>query len=243
MPGLIVIGAGLQAAAILGRFRSDGWRVAAIVSSRDAAGTDLADTVSARDPGRVTGDAGEPESLRKALSQARDELAGVSIIVNAPSVPRRWPGEPFGGGPIADASLEQYQRWGTALAATTFVFLSEGACLLREAGDGGSLIQVTGSAGRRARPGEGLWTAGHIAARALVQAAAQELRSEGIRACHLLIDAAVGPTRELAALAGEGETVVQQEEVAGAVAFLAAQSRSGMTYELELTTAGQPWIP
>ena len=70
------------------------------------------------------------------------------------------------------------------------MFLSAGAVALR-AGDGGALIQVTGGSARRAMPGKGLWAAGAFAARALVQAAAQELRQEGIHVALLSVDATI----------------------------------------------------
>ena len=52
-------------------------------------------------------------------------------------------------------------------------------------------MQITGGSSRRAMPGSGLWAAGAFATRALVQAAAQELREEGIHAALLAVDATI----------------------------------------------------
>src|SRR5206468_2109793 len=61
---------------------------------------------------------------------------------------------------------------------------------LRASG-GGTLVQITGGSSRRAFPGRGLWAAGAFATRALVQAAAQELRAHGIHVALLAVDATI----------------------------------------------------
>src|SRR3712207_7337235 len=49
---------------------------------------------------------------------------------------------PFGGGDLADATIEDFRGWTVAVAEQAFVFLSEGARALQ--GRGGTLVQVTG---------------------------------------------------------------------------------------------------
>jgi NAD(P)-dependent dehydrogenase (short-subunit alcohol dehydrogenase family) len=241
MPGLVVLGGCDFGTSILRHFVADGWQAAMI--------TDWADGLeAARAAGFIAldGDPGEPESLRLALGQAGAALDGIAVIVNAPGAALPEAGEPFGGGAVADASLEQYRRWGPALSEGAFVFLSEGARVLREAGDGGTLVQIVGDAARRVTPGQGPWASGHLAVRALVQAAAPELRAEGIRACLLQVDAPVespGPPARLADAGLPSDATVRPEDVAAAVGFLARQGRRGITYELQLTAAGQDWSP
>jgi NAD(P)-dependent dehydrogenase (short-subunit alcohol dehydrogenase family) len=78
----------------------------------------------------------------------------------------------------------------------------------------------------------------------MVQAAAQELREEGIHVALLIVDATIESpktesfTRDLPrnALAG-------MEHVAAAVAYLADQDERAMTHELQLTPAGDRWVP
>jgi 3-oxoacyl-[acyl-carrier protein] reductase len=85
-----------------------------------------------------------------------DELGPPGLIVNAVSASRPpTDGGPFGGGPTADATVEGFRGWATAVAEQAFVFLSAGIRVLREAG-GGTLLQVTGGSSRRAMPGRGL---------------------------------------------------------------------------------------
>jgi hypothetical protein len=93
-------------------------------------------------------------------------------------------------------------------------------------------------------PEKGLWAAGAFAVRALVQAAAQELRGEGIHAALLIVDATIESpktdawTRDLPrnALADMGE-------IARAVEYLAGQDARALTHELQVTPAGDRWVP
>jgi NAD(P)-dependent dehydrogenase (short-subunit alcohol dehydrogenase family) len=241
MTGLVVLGSGDIAATILRRFLADGWRAAGVARGpANLAGTRAAGALA------LDADAREPESLRRALGQAAAALGGIVLIVNAADAARPQAGEPFGGGAVADASLEGYRRWGPAVSEAAFVFLSEGARLLREAGDGGTLVQIAGEAGRRVVPGQGPRASGQAAVRALVQAAAQELRGEGIRACLLQVDAPVessGTPARPADAAAPSDATVRPEDVAAAVGFLARQDMRGITYELQLTAAGRDWSP
>ncbi len=241
MAGLVVLGSRNLGATILRHFVARGWRAAGIARSAESL-----DAARAAGAVAVGGDAREPGSLRRALGRAAGALDGIDLIVNAVGVASPEAGEPFGGGPVADAALDQYRRWGAAVSETAFVFLSEGARLLRESGDGGTLVQIAGEAARRVPPGQGLWASGHMAARALVLAAAQELRGEGIRACLLLVDAPVESPRTLTQPGQAGmpsDVTVCQEDVARAIEFLAGQGRRGISYELQLTAAGRAWVP
>jgi len=130
------------------------------------------------------------------------------------------------------------------VARQAFAFLSTGARALAQNPTGGALIQVTGGSSRRAMPGRGAWAAGAFATRALTQAAAQELRTEGIHVALLVVDATIAspktaeftkdrPPHELA----------DQAEVAKAAAFLVEQGPRGMTHELVVTPAGDRWVP
>ncbi len=129
------------------------------------------------------------------------------------------------------------------MAEQAFVFLSAGAAALRSSG-GGTLVQVTGGSSRRAMPGRGLWAAGAFATRALVQAAAQELRGEGIHAALLAVDATIeSPKTEAFTRDQPREALADMDEVAAAVAFLVQQGARGMTHELVVTPAGDRWVP
>src|SRR5581483_10566339 len=137
----------------------------------------------------LSADAADARSLREAAASAKDQLGSLDAVVNAVSAARPT-GGPFGGGELAAADIDAFRAWTVAVAEQAFVFLSVGAAALRDAG-GGALIQVTGGSSRRAMPGKGLWAAGAFATRALVQAAAQELRQNGIHAALLVVDATI----------------------------------------------------
>jgi hypothetical protein len=150
-----------------------------------------------------------------------------------------------GGGELAAADLDAFRGWTVAVAEQAFVFLSVGSAALRDSGrGGGALVQITGGSSRRAIPGRGLWAAGAFATRALVQAAAQELRGEGIHAALLAVDATIespktaGFTRD-----APRDSLADMDEVAAAVAFLVQQGARALTHELVVTPSGERWVP
>jgi NAD(P)-dependent dehydrogenase (short-subunit alcohol dehydrogenase family) len=236
MPAAVVVGARNLGGAILDRLLADGWPAAGVALSDDTLAA-----VEARGALPLRADATSPAELADAFQRAGTELGGLDLLVDAVSIAQLVPGEPWGGGPLADATLDRFERWTTRVAQVGFVFLSEGARALRAHG-GGTLVQVTNAASRRPAPGAGLWSAGQHAIRALTLAAAQELREEGIHVCLLVVAAPIDSPKVAARLAAEGipkEATADQTEIAAAVAYVAAQGARGVSYELELTATGQ----
>ena len=138
------------------------------------------------------------------------------------------PGDVWGGGPIADALPEGFDRWLSDVARQAFLFLSIGARALRAHG-GGTLVQVTNATSLHPTPGSGLWSGAHHAMRAMTLAAAQELRAEGIHACVLAVDAPIDSPKSAPRLAADGippEGAVDMAEIASAALFLAGQGRA-----------------
>jgi NAD(P)-dependent dehydrogenase (short-subunit alcohol dehydrogenase family) len=235
---IVVLGARNLGGAIIDHFTERGWGAAGVARSPETL-----DAVRARGALALAGDASDRESLTQALATAREELGSLDAVVNAVSAARPPKAGPFGGGSLADADLEAFRGWTVAVAEQAFVFLSVGAAALR-AGGGGALVQVTGGSSRRAMPGRGLWAAGAFATRALVQAAAQELRTEGIHAALLAVDATIESPKTAALIAGQPpDASAAMPDVAAAVAFLVDQGPRGMTHELVITPAGDRWVP
>jgi 3-oxoacyl-[acyl-carrier protein] reductase len=236
---MLVLGARNLGGAILDHFLAAGWSAGGVARSADTL-----QAVRERGATALEADAADPDSLRGALARGRAELGDLSVIVNAVSASRPPGRGPFGGGPLADATLEAYRGWGAAVSEQAFVFLSEGARLLRAQSGGGALVQVTGGSARRAMPGRGAWASGTHAVRALVHAAAQELREEGIHVALLIVDATIESprtadwTRDL-----PPNALADQAELARAVAYLAGQGARGYTHELTITPAGDRWLP
>jgi hypothetical protein len=93
-------------------------------------------------------------------------------------------------------------------------------------------------------PGKGLWAAGAFATRALVQAAAQELRQEGIHAALLAVDATIeSPKTAQFTRDAASDALGDMGEIAGAVSFLVQQGARALTHELVVTPAGERWVP
>jgi NADP-dependent 3-hydroxy acid dehydrogenase YdfG len=215
-----------------------GWNAAGVARSSDTLAR-----VQARGALALEADASDAESLGSALERARASLGSVDAVVNAVSAARPPRAGPFGGGELAAADLDGFRGWTAAVAEQAFVFLTVGVRALRESG-GGALIQITGGSSRRAMPGRGLWAAGAFATRALVQAAAQELREEGIHVALLAVDATIESPKTEAFTRGQPrEALADMASVARAVAFLVEQGARGMTHELTVTPAGDRWVP
>jgi NAD(P)-dependent dehydrogenase (short-subunit alcohol dehydrogenase family) len=235
MPAAVVLGARNLGRAILEHLTENGWQAAAVARSEESLEGIAGLTLQA--------DAADPESLRAALERARAEFGGLDLVVNAITASRPPGAGPFGGGPLAEATLEGYRGWGGAVGEQTFVFLSEGARALRAAG-GGTLVQVTGGSARRAMGGRGLWASGAAASRALTHAAAQELREEDIHVALLIVDATIESPKTAAYTQGQPrEALADQRDIARAVEYLASQTARGLTHELVLTPAGDRWLP
>ncbi len=235
---VVVLGARNLGGAIIEHFLKQGWRAAGVARSEDT----LAQ-VSERGALAVGADASDPDSLRNALGDVRAEYGGLDAVVNAVTAFRAPSGGPFGGGEVAEADLDAFRGWTVAVAEQAFVFLSTGAAALRETG-GGALIQITGGSSQRAYPGRGLWAAGAFATRALVQATAQELRGEGIHVALLAVDATIeSPKTEAFTRDSPKEALADMGEVARAVGYLVEQGARAFTHELQVTPAGERWLP
>jgi NADP-dependent 3-hydroxy acid dehydrogenase YdfG len=235
----VVLGARNLGGAILDHLRANGWSGAAIALSEETAAA-----VRERGALGIAADASDPGSLEQALGQVRGELGDPSLIVNAVAASRPPAGTPFGGGAIADATLEGVRGWAVAVVEQAFVFLSAGIRALRETGAGGTLIQVTGGSSRRAMPGRGIWSAGAQATRALTHAAAQELRVEGIHVALLIVDATIESPKTAEFTRGTPrDALADMRLIAEAVDYLASQEPRAYTHELVLTPAGDTWTP
>jgi 3-oxoacyl-[acyl-carrier protein] reductase len=236
----VVLGAKNLGGVIAGHLIEHGWRVASVARTEETV-----QAAGERGALGIASDASDGGQLAAALARARDELGPPQLIVNAVSASRPPDdGAGFGGGPIAGASLEGFRGWTVAVAEQAFVFLSTGIAALQEAGTPGTLIQVTGGSSRRAMPGRGLWSAGGQATRAMVHAAAQEQREQGIHVALLIVDATIeSPKTASYTRDAPANSLADQRLVAEAVQFLAEQEPRAYTHELMLTPAGDRWVP
>jgi 3-oxoacyl-[acyl-carrier protein] reductase len=237
---VVVLGARNLGGAIIDHFLEVGWNAAGVARSDDTLAR-----VDQRGALALSADAADPESLGDALARARDKFGSVDAVINAVTASRATGGGPFGGGELASADLEAFRAWTVAVAEQAFVFLSTGiAALEQNGGHGGALVQITGGSSRRAMPGRGLWAAGAFATRALVQAAAQEMRAAGIHVALLAVDATIESPKTEAFTQGTPQgALAEMSEIAKAVAYLVEQGVRAYTHELVVTPAGERWVP
>ena len=149
---------------------------------------------------------------------------------------------PFGGGPIAQAQPEAFDAWAVAPARSAFSFLSATGQFLLAQGTPATVVQVTGGSSRRAASGRGLWAAGAFSVRAITQAAALELRENGIHVALLIVDAGIQPL--VGGQPGQAvDALADPHELAAAVLFLAEQGARAATHELQVTPLAERWVP
>ena len=238
MPALLVFGARNLGRAIAKHLASDGWDVAAVAQSADSL-----ERLASEVPGALTiaADARAPDDVERAFAEARERLGRIDLVVVAISPSTR--GRAFGGGGIANADREAFAPYLDDLLPALATILRVGGRILADQG-GGTYVQITGGSARRGMAGRGPWAAAAFATRGLVQAAASELREQGVHVALLIVDASIESEKTAERLAGRAaEESTSEEDVARAVAYLAAQSPRGWTHELQLTPSGDRWVP
>jgi NAD(P)-dependent dehydrogenase (short-subunit alcohol dehydrogenase family) len=237
IPGALVLGARNLGGAIAQHLLDEGWAVTSVARSDDSLD-------AARDLGAhaIKADATDPGEVQRALREAATR-GSVDLVVNAVAAYGGGAG-PFGGGPLADADVAAFESWTAITARQAFVVLSTAGRFLRGQGRGGTIIQITGGSARRAYAGRGLWAAGSFAVRALTQAAALELREAEIHVALLMVDATIeSPKTAQYTKDVPRNALADMDEIARTVRMLAEQSPRAYTHELQLTPAGERWLP
>jgi NAD(P)-dependent dehydrogenase (short-subunit alcohol dehydrogenase family) len=230
VPTLLVFGARNLGRTIAREFAADGWRVAAAARSEETVASFredfphsaafVADATSADEVERVFAEVGHPDP-----------------VVDAITTPPQF------GGALHESSPDALEPYVNGLLAGVFNVLRIGGRVLAEQGSG-TLVQITGGSARRGNPGRGPWAAAAFATRALVQSQAAELRERGVHVALLIVDATIESPKTAERLVGQpAEASASEEEIARAVAYLAGQSPRAWTHELQLTPAGDRWVP
>jgi 3-oxoacyl-[acyl-carrier protein] reductase len=233
----LVFGARNLGKAIIETLTGAGWNVAGVArSDQTLAGIEEAGALAIR------ADVTDTESVGHALAETASAHGPLDLVVNAAAAYGGTRSGPFGGGPLAEAAPDAFDSWAAAPPRAAFTFLSATARFLVDAGRPATIIQVTGGSARRAMPGRGLWAAGAFGVRAITQAAALELREQGIHVALLIVDAGIQP------LVGIREgvdpaTLADAHEIAEAVKFLGEQGARAATHELQLTPLAERWVP
>jgi len=233
----LVFGARNLGKAIIELLVAEGWAVAGAARS-DA----TLEGVKAMQALAVRADVTDAVSVERALDQVAAAHGHVDLVVNAAAAYGGDRSGPFGGGPIAEAELDAFESWAAAPARSAFTFLSGTGRFLRGQGRPATVVQVTGGSARRAMAGRGLWAAGSFGVRAITNAAALELREEGIQVALLIVDAGIEPPT--GPYPGtQREALADPHQIAAAVAFLASQGARAASHELTLTPLAERWVP
>ncbi|MEZ5098823.1 MAG: SDR family NAD(P)-dependent oxidoreductase [Thermoleophilia bacterium] len=237
MPAALVFGARNLGRAVARRLVADGWCAACVARSAETL-----DRLAADAPGVVglQADARVEDDVRRVVADARDGLGGLDLVVVAisPAGGRSGGGVELAGAPAAvfDPYLDDLLP-----ALSTVLRVAGGA--LAEQGHG-TYVQVTGGSARRGMPGRGPWASAAFATRGMLQSAASELRGRGVHAALLVVDAVIESDKTRGFLEGKPtDYAAGEDDVAAAVAYLAAQSPRAWTHELVLTPAGDAWVP
>ena len=233
----VVFGARNLGRAVIEKLLAEGSSVTGVARSQATL-----DGVSAAGALALAGDVTDTDSVRAVLERARDEHGPVDLVLNAASAYGGTRTGPFGGGPIAEAEPDAFDAWAAAPARSAFSFLSACGRFAIEQQRPATLIQVTGGSARRAMAGRGLWAAGAFGVRAITNAAALELRPQGIHVALLIVDAGIRKIDQPSAPSST-PTVADPRGIADAVLFLAGQDASATSHELQVTPLGENWVP
>jgi 3-oxoacyl-[acyl-carrier protein] reductase len=233
----LVFGARNLGKAIIETLGGRGWSVAGVARSDGTL-----DGVEAIGALAIRGDVTDPASVTAALEQATATHGPLDLVVNAASAYGGSRSGPFGGGPVAEAPPDAFDAWAAAPPRAAFSFLSATGRFLVGQGRPATIVQVTGGSSRRAMPGRGLWAAGAFGVRALTNAAALELREQGIQVTLLIVDAGIQPLTGTRAGA-DPAALADAHEIAEAVRFLGEQGPRAATHELQVTPLTERWVP
>jgi NADP-dependent 3-hydroxy acid dehydrogenase YdfG len=234
----LVFGARNLGRAVIELLVASGWSVAGVARSQETL-----DGITAAGALAMRADVTEQASVHEAITQAAAAHGRIDLVVNAASAYGGKRTGPFGGGPIAEADADAFDSWAAGPARSAFSFLSGAGGYLLEQGRPATLIQVTGGSSRRAMPGRGLWAAGAFGVRAITQAAAQELRPQGIHVALLIVDAGIEPFSVTEQGAAQNDAAADPPSLAEAVLFLAEQGPRAATHELQVTPLAETWVP
>jgi 3-oxoacyl-[acyl-carrier protein] reductase len=234
----LVFGARNLGGAIIETLLAAGWSVAG------AARTEATlERVRAAGALALRADVTDAANVERTLEEVAAAHGGVDLVVNAAAAYGGERSGPFGGGPIAQAGPDAFDSWATAPPRSAFAFLSGAGRFALTQGRPATLIQVTGGSSRRAMPGRGLWAAGAFGVRAITQAAALELRPQGIHVALLIVDAGIQPLDGSTRPGVAPEALADAHEIAAAVRFLAEQGSRAATHELQVTPLAETWVP
>jgi len=212
-------------------FRDAGYNLALV--SRSGAGLDD-DDASGQRIKAFAADAGDPESLKKALQSIEAELGQIDVVIYNADLAQ------FGSlEEVSELQFEQSWRVGALGLFTT------AKCLGPKMGDRGSGTIIVSGATAALRGN--VWTTAFApskgAQRILANALAKQLGPKGVHVSYIVIDGVIDTedTRTNFAPNEPDEFFMKPQRIAEAALMLVRQDKSAWTFELDLRPFGENW--
>jgi NAD(P)-dependent dehydrogenase (short-subunit alcohol dehydrogenase family) len=213
---------------------ADGWRVA--LADRDAAALPAAAAEVGADTLTVPLDVADVPAVRAALAQLVRDAGRLDCLVNNAGI--------FKNEPLLEVEEETYDRLMSVNLRGAFFVLQAAARAMREAGNGGVIVNVSSSAGRSGRPTQAVYGMTKAALIHLTKSAAMALAPDirVLAVCPTAVETemwsqvlaerrAVGGDADISALFARiplGRACTA-DEIAGVIAFLASGKAAYMT--------------
>lgn len=181
----------------------------------------------------VPGDAREEETAARAVARAQAELGRLDILVNNTGVGNYKN--------LVDTSASDYDEMFDTNVRSTFLFTRHAAPLMI-AQRSGTILMISSMAGKYGFPGEAVYCATKFAQVGFAQALDKELRPHGIKVGVICpggvkTEFALGKGRTEAGVAAS--TMLEPEDVAGAVLLACTSSAGARIIEIQLRTMSE----
>lgn len=182
----------------------------------------------------VIGDAREEETAVRAVAEATSRFGRLDVLINNTGVGNYKN--------LVDTSAAEYDELFDTNVRSTFLFTRQ-AVPVMIAQRSGTILMISSMAGKYGFAGEAIYCATKFAQVGMAQALDKELRPHGIKVGAICpggvkTEFALGKGRTEAGVAAS--TMLEPEDVAGAVLLACTQSTGSRIIEIQLRTMSEP---